>query len=106
MAAAGEGLIINVGSTFALEGYGPMAPYCATKHALLGLSRSFRQEMRQKGVRVCTYCPGSMNTGILGDLSLNPKSMNPDDLAPTFVHIAELPADVEVGELVVNPLPR
>jgi NAD(P)-dependent dehydrogenase (short-subunit alcohol dehydrogenase family) len=106
MAAAGEGLIINVGSTFALEGYGPMAPYCATKHALLGLSRSFRQEMRQKGVRVCTYCPGDMNTGILGDLTRNPQRMNTDDLAPTFVHIAELPSYVEIGEIVVNPLPR
>jgi NAD(P)-dependent dehydrogenase (short-subunit alcohol dehydrogenase family) len=106
MVAAREGLIINVGSTFSLEGYGPMAPYCATKHALLGLSRSFRQEMRKKGVRICTYCPGDMNTGILGDATRNPKRMNTDDIAPTLVHIAELPSYVEVGEIVVNPLPR
>jgi NAD(P)-dependent dehydrogenase (short-subunit alcohol dehydrogenase family) len=106
MAAAGEGLIINVGSTFSLEGYGPMAPYCASKHALLGLSRSFRQELRHKGVRICTFCPGDMNTGILGDQTRNPKRMNTDDLAPMFVHIAELPGYVEIGEMVVNPLPR
>lgn len=106
MVEAGEGLIINVGSIFSLQGYGRMAPYCATKHALLGLSRSVRNAVRDRGVRVCTYCPGDMNTDILGDLTRDPKRMDTADLAPTFVHIAELPSYVEVGELVVNPLPR
>jgi NAD(P)-dependent dehydrogenase (short-subunit alcohol dehydrogenase family) len=106
MAAAGEGLIINVGSTFSFESHASMGPYCASKWGFLALSKAFREEMRRKGVRVTTYCPGDMNTGILGDMTRDSRRMNVADLAPMFVHLAELPSYIEVGEMVVNPLPR
>lgn len=105
MAEAGEGLIINVGSIFSLESHATMGPYCASKWALLALSKAFREEMRKKGVRVTTFCPGNMDTGILGEMSRNPRSMQPADLGRMFVQLAELPSYIEVGEMVVNPLP-
>jgi short-subunit dehydrogenase len=105
MAEVGQGLIINVGSIYSFESHASMGPYCASKWALLALSKAFRQEMRKKGVRVTTFCPGNMDTEILGDLSRNPKSMQPDDLGALFVQLAELPDYIEIGEMVVNPLP-
>lgn len=59
MAKAGEGLIINVGSIYSLESHASMGPYCASKYGLLALSQAFREEMRKKGVRVTTFCPGN-----------------------------------------------
>lgn len=96
MAEAGEGLIINVGSIFSFEVYAKMGPYCASKFALLALSRTSREEVRSKGVRVTTFCPGNMDTTILGDLVRNPASMQPP----------ELRTHIEVGETMVNPLPQ
>ena len=106
MAEAGEGLIINVGSIFSMESHASMGPYCASKWALLALSKAFREEMRKKGVRVTTFCPGNMDTEILGEASRNPKSMQPADLGPMLVQMAELPGYIEIGEITVNPLPR
>ena len=106
MAEAGEGLIINVGSVFSMESHAPMGPYCASKWAILALSKAFRQEMRKKGVRITTFCPGNMDTEILGEMSRNPKSMQPADLGPMFVQMAELPGYIEIGEITVNPLPQ
>jgi NAD(P)-dependent dehydrogenase (short-subunit alcohol dehydrogenase family) len=40
-----------------------MAPYCASKFALVGLSDSTRAELDQYGIRVTTVCPGLMRTG-------------------------------------------
>lgn len=62
MLAAGSGAIVNVGSTAALRGYRYTAAYVASKHALLGLSRALAEDVRSKGVRVSTVCPGFLDT--------------------------------------------
>jgi short-subunit dehydrogenase len=41
-----------------------MAPYAATKHAVVGLSTSLRAEAAALGVRVSAVCPGFIQTGI------------------------------------------
>ena len=43
-----------------------MAPYSASKFALVGLSEGFRAEMRQHGISVTTVCPGLLRTGSPG----------------------------------------
>lgn len=103
MTAQGGGLVINVASDAAKRGISRMAPYAASKHALLGMSRSAGVELRGHKVRVCAYCPGPINTGILGDASRNPKSLRPVDVARNIVHIAELPETMEVQEILVEP---
>ena len=103
LAAGGGGLIINIASDAAVRGIGCMAPYVASKHALLGMGRSVSDELRSEGVRVCTYCPGPINTEILGPESGSPKALQVADLAQTIVHLAELPDTVEVQEMLVEP---
>ena len=46
MLAAGGGQIINIASDAAVRGIGQMAPYVASKHALLGMGRSLALELR------------------------------------------------------------
>jgi NAD(P)-dependent dehydrogenase (short-subunit alcohol dehydrogenase family) len=57
MVAAGGGRVVQVASSAALQGYAFVAAYVASKHALLGWSRSAALELAKRGVAVNTVCP-------------------------------------------------
>jgi NAD(P)-dependent dehydrogenase (short-subunit alcohol dehydrogenase family) len=57
------GRIVNISSIGGRMAVPHMAPYCASKFALVGLSDSTRAELDQYGIRVTTVCPGLMRTG-------------------------------------------
>ena len=62
------GVIINVAS---LAGKVPLpheATYSASKWGLRAFSRALDSELGAQGIRVCTVCPGPVDTGFLGDL--------------------------------------
>jgi short-subunit dehydrogenase len=63
MIRRGEGRIVNISSIGGQLGVPHMAPYCASKFALNGLSQAFRAELARYGVYVTTVCPGLMRTG-------------------------------------------
>lgn len=56
------GRIVNIGSSSAFNGFKNTSTYCASKHALLGLSRALYQEAREHNVRVVSIHPGSIKT--------------------------------------------
>ena len=64
MAKQRWGRVVNVGSSSAFSGFKNTSIYCASKHALLGLSRSLHQEMRGENVRVISVNPGSIRTAM------------------------------------------
>lgn len=64
MLHTGSGRIINVASTAALRGYATLAAYCASKHGLLGMTRSLAAEVAQKGITVNAVCPGYTEGGM------------------------------------------
>jgi NAD(P)-dependent dehydrogenase (short-subunit alcohol dehydrogenase family) len=57
------GRIVNVSSIGGRIGVPHLAPYCASKFALAGLSDSMRAEIAKDGIFVTTVCPGMMRTG-------------------------------------------
>jgi NAD(P)-dependent dehydrogenase (short-subunit alcohol dehydrogenase family) len=59
----GSGRIVNISSIGGRIGVPHLAPYCASKFALTGLSDAMRHELRRYGIRVTTVCPGLMRTG-------------------------------------------
>ncbi len=63
MRACGEGRIINIGSVGGMVALPHMAPYCASKHALVGLSKALRLELAREDILVTTVNPGLMRTG-------------------------------------------
>ena len=63
MRQRGEGRIVNIASVGGKVAVPHLAPYSASKFALVGLSEGFRAELRQYGIQVTTVCPGLLRTG-------------------------------------------
>ncbi len=62
MLAAGKGCIVNVASVAGLVGIADRAAYNASKHGLIGLTRTLAAEWGDRGVRVNAVCPGWVKT--------------------------------------------
>lgn len=62
MADAGGGRVINIGSIASLKGIRYTSAYCASKHALLGLTRALAVEWGKRNVTVNAVCPGWTET--------------------------------------------
>lgn len=70
MAQQGFGHIINTASATGLMPQPGNAPYCASKHAVVGLSQSLRYEGADVGVKVSTICPGHVQTDIYKNMTV------------------------------------
>jgi NAD(P)-dependent dehydrogenase (short-subunit alcohol dehydrogenase family) len=66
--AAGGGVILNTASTGALVAAPGQAPYVASKHAVLGLTRSVALELAGEGIAVNALCPGAIDTPMLAEV--------------------------------------
>ena len=64
----GDGRVVNIASTEGLGATAPMAPYTASKHAIVGLTKSLSVELGPSGVTVNCICPGPINTGMTADI--------------------------------------
>jgi len=58
-----SGRIVNIASIGGLIAVPHLAPYSASKFALVGYSNAVRAEVAGDGIRVTTVCPGLMRTG-------------------------------------------
>lgn len=63
MRERGAGKIVNISSIGGKVSVPHLAPYCASKFALVGLSGAFRAELAKDNIQVTTVCPGLMRTG-------------------------------------------
>lgn len=71
MAARGGGRIINIASIAALHGIPYSAAYSASKHALLGLTRSLALELARNKITANAICPGWVETDMVEDAVRN-----------------------------------
>jgi NAD(P)-dependent dehydrogenase (short-subunit alcohol dehydrogenase family) len=67
MIEAGYGRVINVASNAGLTGYAYSTAYCASKHALIGVTRAVALEVARSNVTVNALCPGWVETRMLGE---------------------------------------
>jgi NAD(P)-dependent dehydrogenase (short-subunit alcohol dehydrogenase family) len=63
-----QGIIVNIGSDSGLLGYPGASAYCASKGALIGLTRALAVELAPS-IRVLCVCPGPVATDMMRDLA-------------------------------------
>ena len=117
MIKAGWGRVINISSVAGKMGYPAGAAYSASKHGLIGLTRTAALETATTGVTVNAICPGPIRTQMLArrmqamaELSGEPvadmeKTMNPmqrllepDEVAGLAVFLASESAKSVTGQ--------
>jgi len=72
----GGGSIVNTGSHLAWHGAATLGPYCASKHAVMGLTRAAALEYAKEGVRVNCVCPSAIDTAMSQRVA---EAINPAD---------------------------
>ena len=68
LAARGGGRIVNIASVAGLMGVFGYGPYCAAKHALVGLSETMRVELAARRIRVHLVCPPEFDSPMVDEL--------------------------------------
>ncbi len=114
MVGRGRGHIVNIGSIAGHETYPGGNVYCATKHAVTGLTRALAIDAVGTGVRVSSVDPGLVQTefsvvrfhGDVDRAAAVYRGVQPlaaDDVAEAVLFCATRPAHVNVREMVLLP---
>ena len=104
MRERGAGTIVNVASLAGRNGVKHGTGYAASKHAVLGFSRSLMLEVRSQGIRVIAVCPGSVDTELIRPLGRDAgRILQPSDVADAILGVVRLPARAMVSELDIRP---
>ena len=96
------GSVINTASIAGLKGFPNLAPYVASKHAVLGITRSAALEVVGKGVRVNAICPAPVDTRMMRSIEAA-MSENPADVRKMFeetIPMGRYATSQEIAELV------
>ena len=100
MTAQGGGRIINISSVVGVKGYPEQGAYGASKHALLGLTKTAIEEGRAANIRVHAICPGGVATEMVKqsrpDLTDFSAMIQPEDVANAVAYLDSLPPNITV----------
>ena len=88
MRAQGSGAIVNCSSLGGLVGLPGRASYHASKHGVIGLTKSAALEYAPRGIRINAVCPGTIETAMVADM-----------IAKGELDVAEAQASQPIGRL-------
>jgi NADP-dependent 3-hydroxy acid dehydrogenase YdfG len=93
MVQRGTGHIVNIASQAGKAGIPGGATYCATKHAVVGLSEAVRAELRGTGVEISVVMPAVVNTELGSGLqdTRGVKKLEPEEVADEIVSALKIP---------------
>jgi NAD(P)-dependent dehydrogenase (short-subunit alcohol dehydrogenase family) len=99
-----QGTIVNMCSVASLKAYPGGGSYCTSKFALLGFSKSLREEMKPNGIGVVSVMPGAVFTDSWAGANIPEERMIPAEDIATLVYTACSLSDRTVLEdIVVRP---
>jgi len=101
--ADGGGKIINIGSSSSYSGFKNTVAYCASKHALLGLSRALNDEWKSSGVSVSCISPGTINTEMANVLDQDRTTyIEPHEFSEFVYDLSKYSDNMLIDEIRVN----
>jgi NAD(P)-dependent dehydrogenase (short-subunit alcohol dehydrogenase family) len=92
MKAAGSGAIINIASEWGLNGEANHVAYCASKGAVIQITRCMALDHARDNIRVNSVCPGEIHTRMVDDI-LAKRSGDPSN------NLRQLAAGIPMGRL-------
>jgi len=105
MVPAGRGYIINVSSVVGFKGYPNQAAYTATKHGVMGLTKSLAVEAQPHGIRASAILPGGVDTDLVRqarpDLDRS-VLMQPEDVAQAVMFLLSLSDRAAVDQVYIR----
>jgi 3-oxoacyl-[acyl-carrier protein] reductase len=105
MIPAKRGFIINISSVVGFKGYPKQSAYTATKHAVMGLTKSLAVEVQEHNIHVSAILPGGVDTGFIGDARPDLDRsvlMPPEDIANTVLYLLSLSDRAWVDEIYIR----
>lgn len=104
MKAHGSGTVVNMCSIASIKAYDAGGSYALSKHALLGFSRSLREELKPHGIRVVSLMPGATWTSSWEGSGFEAERMMPaEDIAEIVWTSCNLSPRSVVEEIVIRP---
>ena len=95
------GRIVNIGSSSSYDGFSETSIYSASKHAILGFSRSIQKELKAYGIR--TYCisPGAIKTKMGKQIKGQNYStfINPKEIAEVILNLIQFDKEMMIPEI-------
>jgi len=105
MVEQGSGSIINTASTAGLKSEHSLSAYSASKHAVVGLTKSAAIEYAKTGVRINAVCPGGVTTSLVAGLEQTIKETGnvPEIQFPRMGRMAEADEVAQVVAFLASP---
>ena len=101
-----NGSIVNIVSQAGKVGFSYGTTYAATKHAVMGFSKSLMLEVRKYNIRVIAVCPGSVETDMIENSPIHKTTkqvLKPKDVADIVFATICLPNRAVISELDIRP---
>ncbi len=96
--------IINIVSVGALKGLADSGAYSASKHALLGYTRSLREELKKTDIAVTAINLGQTHSPSWDESTMSPERLiNPTDIASLIVTLTQFSARTVIEEVTLQP---
>jgi short-subunit dehydrogenase len=97
-------LILNICSVGALRGLADSGAYSAAKHAVLGYTRSLRDELQHTDIGVSAINLGQTHSPSWDESTMPPERLiNPTDVARILIMLSELSERTLVEEIIIQP---